>query len=77
LCFKVLALWTYNKVIDFKSVDADYASYQQFVTDLYLKMIKKIEELNAFLSSYPKSNLRDDAMYELASTYVAASKTWD
>jgi hypothetical protein len=31
----------YNKVIDFKSVDADYASYQkQFVTDLYLKMIK-------------------------------------
>jgi TolA-binding protein len=36
-------------------------------------MIKKIEELNAFLSSYPKSNLRDDAMYEL-SEHLAASK---
>ena len=34
----------------------------------------KIEMLNSFLQVYPKSSYRDDAMYELANTYVAANK---
>ena len=69
------AMDAYNKVIDFKSVDADYASYQKAICYGFVsKNDKKIEELNSFLSAYPKSSLRDDAMYELASTYVAASK---
>jgi predicted negative regulator of RcsB-dependent stress response len=38
------------------------------------KTIKKIEELNSFIQLYPKSNYRDDAMYELANTYVASGK---
>ena len=69
------AMDAYNKVIDFKSVDSDYASYQKAICYGFVsKNDKKIEELNSFLSAYPKSSLRDDAMYELASTYVAASK---
>ena len=69
------AMDAYNKVIDFKSVDSDYASYQKAICYGFVsKNDKKIEELNAFLSTYPKSSLRDDAMYELASTYVAAGK---
>lgn len=69
------AMEAYNKVIDFKSVDADYASYQKAICYGFVaKNDKKIEELNSFLSSYPKSSLRDDAMYELASTYVANGK---
>jgi TolA-binding protein len=47
---------------------------KQFVTDLYLKNDKKDRRVKCIPSSYPKSNLRDDAMYELANTYVAASK---
>lgn len=69
------AMDAYNKVIDFKSVDADYASYQKAICYGFVaKNDKKIEELNSFLSSYSKSSLRDDAMYELANTYVASSK---
>jgi TolA-binding protein len=69
------AMDAYNKVIDFKSIDSDYASYQKAICYGFVsKNDKKIEELNAFLSTYPKSSLRDDAMYELASTYVAAGK---
>ena len=35
---------------------------------------KKIEELNAFLKLYPKSEYRDDALFELGNTYVAENK---
>ena len=69
------AMDAYNKVIDFKSVDSDYASYQKAICYGFVsKNDKKVEELNSFLTSYPKSSLRDDAMYELASTYVANGK---
>lgn len=69
------AMDAYNKVIDFKSVDADYASYQKAICYGFVsKNDRKVEELSSFLSSYPKSSLRDDAMYELASTYVASGK---
>lgn len=69
------AMDAYNKVIDFKGVDADYASYQKAICYGFIsKNDKKTEELNSFLTSYSKSSLRDDAMYELASTYVAGGK---
>jgi tetratricopeptide (TPR) repeat protein len=78
------AMEAYNKVIESKSVDADYAYYQKAMCYGFIaKNDKKIEELNSFLQSYPKSSYRDDAMYELANTYVAnkqqdiALKTFD
>lgn len=78
------AMEAYNKVIESKGVDADYAFYQKALCYGFIaKNDKKIDELNSFLQLYPKSSYRDDAMYELANTYVAnkqqdlALKTFD
>lgn len=78
------AMEAYNKVIESRGVDADYAYYQKALCYGFIaKNDKKIEELNSFLQLYPKSSYRDDAMYELANTYVAnkqqdlALKTFD
>ncbi|MBC5839132.1 tetratricopeptide repeat protein [Flavobacterium muglaense] len=69
------AMEAYNKVIDLKGVDTDYANYQKAMCYGFVsKNDKKIEELNSFLQLYPKSSYRDDAMYELANTYVASNK---
>lgn len=78
------AMDAYTKVIVSKSVDADYAYFQKAISYGFMsKNDKKIDELNAFLQSYPKSEYRDDALFELANTYVAenqndlAVKTYD
>jgi len=69
------ALEAYNKVVELKSVDADYAYFQKAICYGFLsKNDKKIEELNAFLQLYPKSVYRDDAFYELGNTYVGENK---
>ncbi|WP_281337330.1 tetratricopeptide repeat protein [Flavobacterium eburneipallidum] len=69
------ALEAYNKVIEFKSVDADYAYFQKAICYGFIaKNDKKIEELNNFLQLYPKSEYRDDAYFELGNTYVAQNK---
>ena len=70
------ALEAYNKVIESKSVDADYAAYQKAICYGFLsKNDQKIDNFNQFLKIYPKSQYRDDAIYELANTYVAENKT--
>jgi hypothetical protein len=57
-----------------KGVDADYAYYQkQFVMVLLLKTIKKLKSWFLY-TIVSKINYRDDAMYELANTYVASGK---
>ncbi|MBA0883266.1 tetratricopeptide repeat protein [Flavobacterium undicola] len=69
------AMDAYNKVIELKSVDADYAYYQKAICNGFVgKNDKKIEELNSFLLAYPKSSYGDDALFELANTYVATNK---
>ena len=69
------AMDAYTKAIEMKGVDADYAFYQKAICYGFIaKNAKKIDELNSFLQGYPKSNYRDDAMYELANTYVASGK---
>jgi TolA-binding protein len=69
------AMEAYTKVIESKSVDADYAYFQKAISYGFIsKNDKKIEELNAFLQLYPKSDYRDDAMFELGNTYVAENK---
>lgn len=69
------AMEAYNKVIDLKSVDADYAFFQKALCYGFVaRNDKKIEELNSFIQSFPKSSYRDDALFELANTYVATNK---
>ncbi|HTG65752.1 MAG TPA: tetratricopeptide repeat protein, partial [Flavobacterium sp.] len=69
------AMDAYNKVIELKSVDADYAYYQKAICNGFVgKNDKKIEELNSFLQVYQKSSYRDDALFELANTYVATNR---
>ncbi len=69
------AMEAYAKVIEQKSVDADYAFYQRAISYGFVgKNEKKIENLLSFLQSYPKSEYRDDALYELGNTYVTENK---
>jgi tetratricopeptide (TPR) repeat protein len=69
------ALEAYNKGIEMKSVDADYAYFQKAICYGFVsKNNKKIEELNAFLQLHPKSEFRDDALFELGNTYVIENK---
>ena len=69
------ALNAYNKVIESKSVDADYAYFQKALCYGFLsKNSKKIEELNSFLTLYSKSDYQDDVLFELGNTYVAENK---
>jgi TolA-binding protein len=69
------AMEAYAKVIEQKSVDADYAFYQRAISYGFVgKNEKKIENLLSFLQLYPKSEYRDDALFELGNTYVAENK---
>ena len=70
------AMDAYNKVIELKSVDSDYAAYQKAISYGFVgKNDKKIDDFNQFLKNYPKSQYRDDALYELGNTYVVENKT--
>ncbi|MBK0368747.1 tetratricopeptide repeat protein [Flavobacterium agrisoli] len=69
------AMDAYNKAIELKSVDSDYAFFQKAISYGFVgKNDKKIEELNTFVQNYKKSQYRDDALYELGNTYVADQK---
>ncbi len=69
------AIEAYNKVIELKSVDSDYAYFQKAISYGFVsKNDSKIEELNTFLKLYPKSDYRDDALFELGNTYTAVNK---
>jgi TolA-binding protein len=70
------AINAYDKAIQINEIETDYASFQKAMSHGYLgKSSTKISELNTFIKGYPKSALRDDAMYELANSYVKASDT--
>lgn len=70
------AIAAYDKAINLKKIETDYPFFQQAMSYGYLgKGGQKIKELNIFIHNYPKSSLRDDAMYELANSYVKANKT--
>ena len=69
------ALEAYNKVVELKSVDSDYGYFQKAICYGFVsKNVRKMEELNAFLKLYPKSEYLDDALFELGNTYVAENK---
>ncbi len=70
------AISSYNKAIEINEIESDYPYFQKAMSYGYVgQASKKIEELEAFINGYPKSSLRDDAMYELANSYVKANNT--
>ncbi|GAA3785573.1 tetratricopeptide repeat protein [Corallibacter vietnamensis] len=65
------AIASYHKAIKINKVDADYAFFQASLSQGYAGNVnKKIADLETFINRYPKSTLRDDAMYELGNSYV-------
>ncbi len=70
------AMEAYNKVITTKATDTDYASFQKAISYGFVDRVpKKIEELDKFVRNYPKSALREDALFELGNTHLAQGNT--
>ena len=69
------AMEAYNKVIDMKINQLDYAAYQKAMSYGFVnRREKKIEDLMLFIKNFPNSSYRDDAMYELGATYANENK---
>ena len=69
------AIETYNKALALTGPDKAYAAYQKALSYGFVdRRDTKIEELSTFASAYPQSSLRDDALFELANTLVAAGQ---
>jgi TolA-binding protein len=69
------AMEAYNKVIDMKINQLDYASYQKALSYGFVnRKENKITDLNAFIKNFPNSSYRDDALYELGATYANDNK---
>lgn len=65
------ALTYYNRAIDMKKYDADYALFQKgFSLGLMDKDREKITVLNTLLAEYPGSSYVDDALFELGNSYM-------
>lgn len=72
------AMEAYNKAMDMKGIDADYAAFQKALSYGFVQRNeKKIEDLNKFIVTYTKSKYHDDALFELANTYTAENKIND
>jgi len=65
----------YNKVIDKKEMDADYASYQKSMCYGFVNRAdQKIALLLDFAKQYPSSSYRDDALHALGTAYSNRKK---
>ncbi|GAA4270673.1 tetratricopeptide repeat protein [Hyunsoonleella aestuarii] len=70
------AINAYERAIALNEIESDYPFFQKAISVGYSgNSSKKISELETFIESYPKSKLRDDAMYELGNSYVKANET--
>ncbi|GAA4816303.1 tetratricopeptide repeat protein [Litoribaculum gwangyangense] len=70
------AISAYENAIKLNEIESDYAFFQKAISVGYTgQSSKKIKELEKFISDYPNSKLRDDAMYELGNSYVKANET--
>ncbi|NHF57993.1 tetratricopeptide repeat protein [Flavobacteriaceae bacterium TP-CH-4] len=69
------AIETYNNALALSGPQKDYAAYQKAMSYGFVdKRDTKIEELDRFVSAYPKSTLKDDALFELGNTYVSTGR---
>ncbi|MDD7885329.1 tetratricopeptide repeat protein [Flavivirga sp. 57AJ16] len=70
------AINAYNNAIKINEIESDYPFFQKAISTGYSgQTSKKIKELEQFILEYPKSKLRDDAMYELGNSYVKVNET--
>ena len=66
------AILAYDKVINNLGVGSDYATYQKAISYGFLgDDSKKIANLNNLVKNYEITSLQDDALFQLANTYVA------
>lgn len=69
------AIETYNKSLALTGPEKDYAAFQKALSYGFVgKSDSKIEELDKFVSRYPKSTLKDDALFELGNSYISAGQ---
>lgn len=65
------AINAYSQAIAIHQIESDYPAFQKAMSYGYMgESTKKIKGLQDFVEDYPKSALRDDAIYELGNTYV-------
>ncbi|MFD2915880.1 tetratricopeptide repeat protein [Psychroserpens luteus] len=70
------AISAYDKAIAINEIESDYATFQKTMSYGFSGQgSKKISGLNSFINDYPRSSLRDDAMYELANSYIKTNET--
>ncbi|MEC4113484.1 tetratricopeptide repeat protein [Myroides pelagicus] len=64
------AMDAYNLVINSGSLDVEYAKFQKAISYGFVdRNQKKVEDLLAFVSDHPLSNLADKAQYEIGVSY--------
>ena len=69
------AIETYNKALALSGPQKDYAAYQKAMSYGFVdRRDSKIEALDKFISAYPKSTFKDDALFELGNTYIAMGR---
>ncbi len=69
------AIAAYDKATALNEIETDYAAFQKAMSYGYIGQSNtKVQELSGFIDKYGKSSLRDDAMYELANSYVKANQ---
>lgn len=67
------AITAYDKVINNLGIGSDYAVYQKAISFGFLgDNSKKIDNLKELIANYEYTSLQDDALFQLANTYVAA-----
>lgn len=65
------ALEAYDKASKINGPERDYAAFQKAMCYGFMENnASKIDGLNQFVPRYPKSSLRDDALFELGNTYI-------
>jgi len=65
------ALGAYDKAAKFNGPERDYAAFQKAMCQGFMgNTTAKIDGLSQFVPRYPKSSLRDDALFELGNTYI-------
>ncbi len=69
------AIETYNKSLALSGPEKDYAAFQKALSYGFVgRTNSKIEELESFVSTYPKSTLKDDALFELGNTLISGGQ---
>ncbi len=72
----IKAIEAYNKVVQEGGVGSDYAQYQIAMSNGYMGINEtKIKSLKTLINDYPDSQLQDDALFQLATTYTSINNT--